>query len=253
MTEAATFLDSPEGRRLAYCQTSGASPGVVFLPGFKSDMEGTKALALEAHLKAKGRAMLRFDYSGHGRSSGAFEDGTVSAWKADTLAVIDALTEGPQILVGSSMGGWLALLAALARPDRVAGLVLIAPAPDFTEKLMWANFGEAAKKKLLREGWVAMPSDYDDEPYKITRALIEDGRNHQLLDGPIPFDGPVRLLHGQEDPDVPWEWSMKIAERLTSDDVIISLNKAGDHRLSEPDDIARLCRAVDDVASKLGG
>lgn len=253
MTDDVVFLDSPEGRRLAYRRTAGASPGVVFLPGFKSDMDGTKALALEAHLKATGRAMLRFDYSGHGRSSGAFEDGTIGAWAADTLAVIDALTEGPQILVGSSMGGWLALLAARARPGRVAGLVLIAPAPDFTEKLMWANFGAAAKKKLGREGWVAMPSDYGDEPYKITRALIEDGRDHQLLDGPIAFDGPVRLLHGQQDPDVPWDWSMRIAERLTGGDVIISLSKSGDHRLSEPDDIARLCRAVDDVASKLGG
>jgi len=212
---------------------------VVFLPGYRSDMTGEKATALAAFCAARGQAMLRFDYSGNGASEGAFEDGTIGAWALDALAVIDALSEGPLILVGSSMGGWIALLTALARPARVAGLVGIAAAPDFTETLMWAAMAPAERATLLRDGVLRAPSQYG-EPYAITRALIEDGRNHLLLTGPIAIDCPVRLLHGQLDPDVPWETALRIAERVTGADVRITLVKDGDHRLSRPGDLALL-------------
>jgi pimeloyl-ACP methyl ester carboxylesterase len=202
-----------------------------------SDMTGSKAVAIEAFARARGHACLRFDYSGHGESEGAFEKGTIGSWFADALAAFDALTEGPQIVVGSSMGGWIALLLARARPARVAGLVGIAPAPDFTEDLIWAPMPEAQRAELSAKGVLYQPSDYGEKPYAITKALIEDGRNHLLLRAPLAFDGKVRLLHGMQDPDVPWELSPKIAAVLTAADVRVTLVKDGDHRLSRDQDL----------------
>ena len=245
-------LVRPDGESLAYCRTpSGAdqtAPGIVFLGGFKSDMTGTKALALEAFAQARGQGFLRFDYFGHGASSGKFEDGCIGRWAEDSIAALDALTEGPQILVGSSMGGWLMLLTALARPDRVAGLVGIAPAPDFTEDLMWAEFPEAIRQTILTEGRYARPSEYSDDPYVITRKLIEDGRNHLLLRGPIPLTCPVRLLHGMRDPDVPYAVSLRLAEALAGTDVSVTLVKDGDHRLSHEQDLELLRQIMDGIA-----
>jgi pimeloyl-ACP methyl ester carboxylesterase len=232
-------LDRGDGTHLAWCSTAGRTPTVVFLPGFRSDMAGEKAMMLAAFCAARGQAMLRFDYSGHGASDGAFEDGTIGAWAADALTVVDAQSEGPLLLVGSSMGGWIALLTALARPTRLAGLLGIAAAPDFTETLMWAAMTPPERATLLHDGVLRVPSQYG-EPYAITRALIEDGRNHLLLGGPIAIDCPIRLLHGQRDPDVPWETALRIAERVRAQDVRITLVKDGDHRLSRPQDLALL-------------
>jgi pimeloyl-ACP methyl ester carboxylesterase len=222
--------------RIAYRRIRGKSPGIVFCAGFMSDMTGSKALAIEAFARERGRACLRFDYSGHGDSEGKFEDGTVGSWFEDSLAAFDALTEGPQIVVGSSMGGWIALLLARARPERAAALVGIAPAPDFTEDLIWAKMPAAKRAELMEKGVLYEPSAYGEKPYAITRALIEDGRKRLLLRGPLAYDGRVRLLHGMRDPDVPWELSPKIASVLTAADVRVTLIKDGDHRLSrEPD------------------
>ncbi len=240
-------LERPGGHTIAYHATPGKSPGVVFLGGFASDMTGTKATALEEHCRGEGRAYVRFDYLGHGASSGKFAQGTIGRWADDAVAVIDAATQGPQVLVGSSMGGWIMLLAALARPERVCGLVGVAAAPDFTEDLVWNTFDAAQRQALMRDGVVDLPSDYSGEPYPITRALIEDGREHLLLHGPIPVACPVRLIQGMNDADVPWETAFRIAEKLISDDVEVTLVKSGDHRLSEPDDLARLCRTLTQV------
>jgi pimeloyl-ACP methyl ester carboxylesterase len=225
-----------------------AQPGIVFLGGFASDMTGTKAMALDAFCAATGRAFVRFDYTGHGKSSGKFTDGTISAWREDALRVLDQLTEGPQILVGSSMGGWLMLLCALARPDRVQALVGLAPAPDFTEELMWQTMDAGMQARLMSDGRIEEPSAYSDEPYVITRALIEDGRQHLLLGGPIAIDRPVRLIHGQADPDVPFSVSLRLADRLIGADVVVHLVKDGDHRLSRPQDIERLMMAIEEVS-----
>jgi pimeloyl-ACP methyl ester carboxylesterase len=195
--------------------------------------------------------MVRFDYSGHGSSGGPFGDGTIDRWTNDALAVIDRQTDGPLVLVGSSMGGWIGLLAALARPYRVAALVGIAAAPDFTEALMWQAMTFAERATLMRDGILDVPSEYGG-PYPITRALIEDGRTHLVLDAPIGIDCPVRLLHGQQDPDVPWEMSMRIAERLTSQDVQVLLVKDGDHRLSRPRDLALLTRTLAPLLGQYG-
>jgi pimeloyl-ACP methyl ester carboxylesterase len=241
-------LDRGDGIELAWARTEGAGPTVIFLPGFRSDMAGDKATSLAAFCAERGHAMLRFDYSGHGSSGGAFTDGTIGRWAQDVLAIVDHLTDGRLILVGSSMGGWLALLTALARPDRIAALVGIAAAPDFTEALMWEAMTFEERATLMREGILPIPSEYGD-PTPVTRALIEDGRNHLLLSGPIALHGPVRLLHGQADPDVPWEMALRLAEQLESTDVEITLVKDGDHRLSRPRDLALLHRTV---ASLLG-
>lgn len=227
-------------------------PGVMFFGGFMSDMTGTKAMALEGWAAAQGLSFTRFDYQGHGASSGRFADGTIGLWADDALAVLDAVTTGPQILVGSSMGGWTMLLTALSRPDRVAGLVGIAPAPDFTEDLMWDLFDADVRREITEKGVWNRPSDYGPEPQPITRALIEDGRRHLLLRGPIAFDGPVRLLHGQRDPDVPWQVSLTLAAALTTGDVRVTLVKDGDHRLSRPQDIDLLCRTVGDLVREIG-
>ncbi len=238
------FFDRPDGARIAYHKTKGKGPCVVFLPGFRSDMKGDKALTLEAMCQARGHSYLRFDYTGHGESSGEFAEGTIGEWSRDAIAAIEALTEGPLLLVGSSMGGWIMLLAALEMRERIAGLVGIAAAPDFTEALMWTNMSDEQRTELIDNGVIYQPSDYDPEPTPITMRMIEDGRKHLLLEGPITLDCPVRLIHGQRDYDVPWEWSERIADAISSEDVEVIFVKAGDHRLSEPNDLRRLTRVV---------
>ena len=223
-------------------------PGVMFLGGFMSDMTGTKASALEAHCRSRGRACVRFDYSGHGASGGAFRDGTIGAWRDDALAVLDRVARGPQVLVGSSMGGWLMLLVALARPERIAGLVGVAAAPDFTEDLIWSTLDADARRTLTGTGAIVMPCDYGEEPYPITMGLIEEGRNHLLLRAPIALDCPIHLLQGMADADVPWRTALRIAELVESEKVTVELVKDGDHRLSRDRDLARLGAAVDAVA-----
>jgi pimeloyl-ACP methyl ester carboxylesterase len=211
-------------------------------------MGGTKATALDAFCTERGQGFLRFDYLGHGQSSGDFRDGTIGRWLQDALAVIDHLTEGPQLLVGSSMGSWIALLAARARPQRVAGLIGIAAAPDFTEDLMWKAVDEEDRERLRRDGVIDQTSRYGPTPYPITLRLIEDGRSHLLLREPIAVNRPVRLLHGMADPDVPWRTALAIAERLTSQDVVVTLIKDGDHRLSRAEDLDRLFDAVAEMS-----
>ncbi len=241
---------SEGGHQLAYEAIEGRGPGVIFLPGFKSDMTGSKATALRDWCLTRGQAFTRFDYSGHGQSSGRFEDGTIGRWSADAIAILDRVTAGPQILVGSSMGGWMALLAARARPERVAALVGIAAAPDFTEDLMWASYPEAAREALRRDGVYYEPSQYG-EPYAITMRLIEEGRDHLVLRAPLVLPFPVRLIQGMKDPDVPWRTALRLAERIEGDDVEVTLVKSGDHRLSEPADIARLEAVLDGLSTQV--
>ncbi|WP_448192691.1 alpha/beta hydrolase [Azospirillum sp. sgz301742] len=216
-----------------------------------SDMTGTKAVALEAWATSRGLAYTRFDYQGHGASSGRFEDGTVGTWAEDALAVLDHVTRGPQIVVGSSMGGWIALLAALKRPERVTALACVAAAPDFTEDLIWDALTAEARATLLGDGAWYRPSQYFDDPKPVTLALIEEGRRHLLLREAIRFAGPVRLLHGMADADVPWQTSLRLAEALTSADVRVTLVKDGDHRLSRDEDIALLCRTVGELVGEV--
>lgn len=249
-------LARPDGEEIAYLIEAPEMPapgriGLTWLGGFKSDMTGTKAEAIAAYAKARGRHYLRFDYFAHGASSGRFREGTIGRWKEDALAAIDALSQGPQVLIGSSMGGWIALLAALARPEKVKGLVLIAPAPDFTEELMWKSFPAEVQKTLLEEGLYLEPTPYADEPNEITLKLIEEGREHLLLDRPIPLTFPIRILQGMADPDVPYAHVLRLMDRLESPDVVLTLSKSGDHRLSEPADIARLERTLDDILEVL--
>ena len=233
----------PVDQDLAYSHTSGHSPTVVFLPGYRSDMQSSKALDIAAFCAARGQACLRLDYAGHGASGGAFTDGTIGSWTEDALHLIDTHTQGPLILVGSSMGGWIALLVAIARPGRVAGLIGIAAAPDFTEDLMWAAMMPNERARLAADGVLYAESDYGD-PLPVTARLIEDGRTRLLLRGPIPIACPVRLIHGQRDPDVPWETALRLADRLESADVQVMLIKDGDHRLSRPSDLALLRRTL---------
>jgi pimeloyl-ACP methyl ester carboxylesterase len=247
----AQFLPSPEGDAIAYRRQEGRAPGVVFLGGFHSDMTGTKATALAAHCRAANRAFVRFDYSGHGESAGRFEDGTIGGWLADTLYVLDGATDGPQVLVGSSMGGWLMLLAALARPERVRGLVGVAAAPDFTEDLIWDRLPEADRRKIMEQGFIFRPSTYGEAPYPITRRLIEEARGHLLLRGPIGIDCPVRLIHGMADADVPWEVSLRLCGCLRGADVSLNLVKKGDHRLSAPADLRRLTETVEGLCRQV--
>lgn len=242
------YLETPQGRRIAYQKSPGQGPGVVFLGGFKSDMQGTKALHLQAWAQARGRAFLRFDYSGHGDSSGVFEEGCIGDWAADARAAIAALTEGPQIIVGSSMGGWISLLVARAMPQRVAGLVTIAAAPDFTEDGFWAGFDASQRAALLRDGQVALPSEYDDQPYIITRRLIEDGRDHLVLRAPLDLPFPVRCLQGTADADVPVDWAMRLLEHAEAPDMRLTLVKGADHRFSTPDCLALICAAIDELS-----
>jgi len=252
--DAPTFLTVGAGadaRALAIRRREGRMPGLFWMGGFKSDMKGTKAVALDRWAIQENRAIVRFDYSGHGESGGRFEDGTISRWLEDSLAVFDAFCRGPQIVVGSSMGGWLALLLAreLRRRGKpfaasLAGLVLIAPAVDFTEELMWKRFPPEVKRQLEEHGIWERPSEYGEGPYIITRGLIEDGRRHLLLGGLIETGCPVRILQGVQDPDVPWRHAVELVSHLAQDDVVLTLVKDGDHRLSRPEDIERLIRAV---------
>jgi len=238
--------------RIAVRARTGAAPGLFWLSGFNSDMRGTKAIALDAWAAERNRACVRFDYSGHGESGGAFVDGTIGRWLEETVAVFEQFCAGPQVVIGSSMGGWMALLLAremARRPARrasLAGLVLIAPAPDFTEELMWKNFSPEARHQIETNGVWLRPSAYG-EPYPITRALIEEGRNHLLLGGSIDVGCPVRILQGAQDPDVPWQHAFALAHRLPVDDVVLTMIQDGDHRLSRPQDIARMIAAVAEI------
>ncbi len=245
----------PPARTIAVRAREGKSrePGVFWLGGFKSDMKGTKAAALDRWAAAEGRACVRFDYSGHGESGGAFTDGTIGRWLAESLAVNRQFMTGPQVLVGSSMGGWLALLLARAlrglegaapQNTALAGMVLIAPAVDFTEELMWKRFPDAIRQEIETTGRWLRPSEYSEEPYPITRRLIEEGREHLLLGGMIETGCPVHILQGVQDPDVPWRHAQELVSRLAQDDVVLTLVKDGDHRLSRPEDIERLIAAV---------
>jgi pimeloyl-ACP methyl ester carboxylesterase len=241
-------------RRIAVRLREGAAPGVFWLGGFKSDMQGTKAVALDAWAAQAGRACIRFDYSGHGESGGAFTDGTIGRWLEESAAVFERFARGPQVLVGSSMGGWIALLLARELRQRavagskLAGMVLIAPAADFTEELMWKKFSPEVKRQIETTGAWQRPSEYSAEPYVITRGLIEDGRRHLLLGGLIETGCPVRILQGVQDPDVPWQHAMELSSRLARDDVVMTLVKDGDHRLSRPEDIERLIAAVQELS-----
>ena len=248
------YILSSSGHRLAYRKSEGAegNPRLVWFSGFNSDMSGSKVLALESWAAEHALPFLAFDYSGHGLSEGEFADGTISGWRQDCLSAIDQLTgDEPLVLVGSSMGGWMALLTALAKTDRVSGMVLIAPAPDFTEKLMWSTeFGEEVKRQIMEEGVWMRPSEYGD-PYPITRALIEDGRKWQIMDAPIALRCPVRILQGVRDDAVPWQHSQALVSKLESEDVTYTLVKDGDHRLSRDQDIARLLRTVEELITPL--
>jgi pimeloyl-ACP methyl ester carboxylesterase len=245
-------------RRIAVRLREGAVPGVVWLGGFKSDMQGTKAAALDGWAAAAGRSCIRYDYSGHGESGGAFTDGTIGRWLEESVAVFERFAKGPQVLVGSSMGGWVALLLARELRQRIAGgaklagslagMVLIAPAADFTEELMWKKFSPEVKRQIETTGSRQRPSEYSPEPYVITRALIEDGRKHLLLGSLIETGCPVRILQGVQDPDVPWQHAMELSSRLARDDVVMTLVKDGDHRLSRPEDIERLIAAVKELS-----
>ena len=251
MRQTTGRLDRGNGTELAWIRQDGAEPTVVFLPGFRSDMTGDKATSLAAFCAERGAGMLRFDYSGHGASGGDFLDGTIGAWLADALAVIDTLTTGKVILAGSSMGGWIALLIGLARPDRVAGLIGIAAAPDFTKRLMWEAMAPWEQAKLKRDGVLHVPSQYG-APTPITLKLIEEGTEHLLLRGKIQIHCPVRLLHGQADPDVPWELALRLAEQVETRDVRLTLIKDGDHRLSRPSDLLLLRRTVAELLGQDG-
>ena len=241
-------VDSLPDRAIAVRTREGKSPGLFWLGGFKSDMKGMKAMALDRWAESEGRACVRFDYSGHGESGGAFTDGTISRWLEESVAVYLHFARRAQVLIGSSMGGWLALLLAKAVSKHnaapIAGMVLIAPAVDFTEELMWKQFPDATKRNIEQTGLWLRPSAYGEDPYPITRALIEDGRKHLLLGGLIETRCPVHILQGVEDPDVPWRHAVELISRFSRDDVVLTLIKDGDHRLSRPEDIERLIAAV---------
>ena len=235
-------------RSIAVRRDAGGGPGLFWLGGFKSDMKGAKAEALSQWARENGRACVRFDYSGHGESGGDFREGTIGRWLEESLAVFEQHTQGPQVVIGSSMGGWIALLLLRAlrqkaAAGRAAGLVLIAPAVDFTEVLMWQRFPAKVKKEIEEKGVWLRPSEYG-EPYPITRGLIEDGRKHLLLGHMIETGCPVRVLQGVQDPDVPWNHAVDLTARLAQDDVVLTLVKDGDHRLSRPEDLERLIKAV---------
>ncbi len=246
-----------DARNIAVRRRAGTNPptgpGFVWLGGYRSDMAGTKAMALDAWCDEQGFACCRHDYSGHGESGGAFRDGTISRWTEESLAVFDAFTDGPQVLVGSSMGGWVALLMARelkrrGEADRLAGMLLIAPAPDFTHELMWPQLTEAQKREIVEKGQLEEPSQYSDEPNIYTRALFDDGEKNLVMTGPIETGCPVHIVQGMLDPDVPYEHAMKLCECLAAEDVTVTLVKDGDHRLSRPQDIALLLRVAGGLA-----
>ncbi len=241
------YLKTPDAE-IAYHKLEGDGPGVVFLGGFKSDMEGTKALFLQDWARANGRAFLRFDYTGHGASSGDFLDGCIGDWARDAMDAVTALTQGPQVLVGSSMGGWISLLVAREMPARVAGLVGIAAAPDFTEDSMWDGFDAGQRRDLQEKGRVELPSDYSDAPYVITRKLIEDGRWHLVLRQPLSLPFPVRFLQGTADTDVDMSVALRLLEHAEGGDIHLTLVKGADHRFSTPECLALVAKMVDEVS-----
>lgn len=241
------YLETRHGRHIAYHRSEGQGTGVVFLGGFRSDMTGTKAMHLEAWAARAGRAFLRFDYSGHGASSGDFEAGSIGDWAEDAREAILALTDGPQVLVGSSMGGWIALLLARDLAPKVAGLVTIAAAPDFTERGYWAGMSEEDRAALMRDGRIETPSDYDDQPYVITRRLIEDGRRNLVMDQPLHMGFPVRMLQGTADADVPMGWALDLLAHAEAADMQLTLVKGADHRFSTPECLGLICRTIEDV------
>jgi len=241
------ILPRHDGATIAYRRVRGAAPGIVFLAGLRSDMTGTKAGYLDAYSRRRGQAYVRFDYFGHGASSGDFADGTVGRWAEDAIAVIDELTDGPQILIGSSIGGWIMLLAARTRRQRIHALVGIAAAPDATEDLLWPRFDAAQREELATTGSVTLPSEYDPAGYTYRRSLIEDGKRHLVLRAPLALDCPVRLLHGMRDASVPWQTSLRLAGQLTSRNVAVTLVKDADHRLSTEPDLARLAATLDEL------
>ncbi|MET0087278.1 MAG: alpha/beta hydrolase [Sedimenticola sp.] len=238
------FIKTVQHREIAYQHLDGIRPGVVFLGGFMSDMTGTKALALESWCRERGREFTRFDYSGHGRSSGAFESGSIGTWLEDALAVFDQVTTGPQLLVGSSMGGWISLLLALKRASRVSGVVTIACATDFTERLLRPALSGAQLESLGQNGYAELPSSYSEQPYRIGENLLSDGHRHLLLGAPIPIHCPVRMLHGLDDEDVPWRISEETLQQLKSDNKELILIENGDHRLSKPRELDRVFGSV---------
>ena len=244
------YIESSSRGRLAYHHLPGKTPGVLFCAGFNSNMQGGKALALEAWCREQGIQFTRFDYYGHGESDGSLEQGTIGRWRDDALTLLDEITSGQQLIVGSSMGGWIMLLTALARPDRVAGLVGVAAAPDFTRRLREQRLDDEQRRQLQQTGYCDMPNDYD-EAYRISRKLLEEGDDHLLLETGIPIEVPLRLIHGQCDEDVPWEISLNIARQLDGDDVEVQLVKSGDHRLSGESDLQRLVATVSRLRGQL--
>lgn len=244
------YLTTGAGRRIAYERLDGQGPGVVFLGGFRSEMQGAKALHLRDWAAAQGRAFLRFDYSGHGESGGAFEEGCIGDWAADAQAAITALTDGPQVLVGSSMGGWISLLIARDHPERMAGLVTIAAAPDFTERGFWAGFSEEQRAALTRDGQVALPNEYG-APLILTRRLIEDGRQQLVLDQPLALPFPVRMLQGTADADVPVSWAHDLLDYASGDDIRLTLVKGADHRFSSPACLSLIVTTIEDVVQNV--
>ncbi len=244
------YLISPQNRRLAYHHTPGDGPTVVFLGGFRSDMEGTKAIHLEDWAKARGQGFLRLDYSGHGQSSGDFLDGCIGDWTNDAECVISTVCAGPVVLVGSSMGGWISLILATRMSEKIKGIVGIASAPDFTEDSMWNGFSEDQKNELARIGHLALPSDYSDEPYVITRRLIEDGRNHLVLRRPLPLPYPVRLLQGTADEDVEFSVPLRLIEHAEGPNIRLTLVKDADHRFSTPECLALIEESAEEVLAR---
>lgn len=244
------YLTTETGRRIAYDRLEGQGPGIVFLGGFRSDMQGSKAVHLRDWAAAQGRAFLRFDYSGHGASDGVFEEGCIGDWAADARAAIEALTQGPQVLVGSSMGGWISLLMARTIPDRVAGLVTIAAAPDFTERGLWAGFSPDQRESLMRDGRVALPSEYG-EPLVLTRRLIEDGRNQLVLNQPLSLPFPARMLQGTADADVPVSWAIDLLDHASGEDLRLTLVKGADHRFSSPDCLDLIVATIEEVVQNV--
>jgi len=242
------YLELHDGSRIAYHHSAGQSPGIFFCPGFNSDMRGQKAQALDAWCASRGRQYTRFDYFGHGESSGLLEQGSIGRWRDDALAVLDHVTSGPQLIVGSSMGGWIMLLAALARPQRIAALLGVAAAPDFTERMREQRLDAAQLQQLAQSGYCELPNDYDDaQPYRISQYLLDEGREHLLLQREIPIEVPVRLIHGQRDEDVPWQLALTLAEQLHSADVVVELVKSGEHRLSGSQDLQRLLNTLEQL------
>jgi pimeloyl-ACP methyl ester carboxylesterase len=247
-----SIITRKNGVTIAYDYISGKSPGVIFLPGLKSNMLGIKAEAVRSFCEKRGQAFLRFDYTGHGQSSGSFEDGSIGAWLTDTIFVLEELAIGPQLLVGSSMGGWIMLLVALQKPERIAAMIGLAAAPDFTENLIWRKFDNNQKARIKKDGYIDLPNCYDiADPYRITYKLIKDGRRHLILKNQIPINIPIRLIHGICDNDVPYTLSQKLLEKMQSNDIEIILTKQGDHRLSSKTDLKRLSVVLKELLNQV--